>query len=124
MHILIGLLIGLAVTTALIILWTSGNLFACVFLSIPPGLGLLVIAMRDDPALPIYPTLCLGSLVVIWAPRYFLYRRSRRQSPPHGLEWPNVPMPRPPQLYITGVKPYVAKSGDDQGELGVTRYIG
>jgi hypothetical protein len=120
MHILIGLVMA----TALIIMWANGSLFACVLLSIPPGLGLLVIVMRDDPALPIYHAICFGSLAIIWAPRYFRFRRPMRRLQSHERGWPDVPMPRPPQLYVTGVKPYVAKSGNDQRLLGVTRYIG
>ena len=35
------ILIGLAVATVILILWARGSLFACVFLSIPTGLGAL-----------------------------------------------------------------------------------
>ena len=95
------ILIGMAVATVLIILWASGNLFACVFLSIPPALGLLIIAMRTDPALPIYPQLCFGSLAVIWTPR-FLHRRARNHRPQRRDAL--IPMPEaryvPPSLHV------------------------
>ena len=42
------ILIGLAVATVLIILWAQGSLFACVFLSIPTGLGALFF-ISDTP---------------------------------------------------------------------------
>ena len=83
MHILIGLFLGLIVGTILIIMWASGNLLACVFLSILPSLGLLVIAMRENPALPIYPQICLGALVIIWLPRSLMHisaSRSKRRK--------------------------------------------
>jgi hypothetical protein len=101
MHTLIGICLGLAVAAAFIILWASGNLFACVFLSIPPALGLLVIAMRDNPAMPIYPLICIGALVVIWTPRY-LHRRVRNHHPQRRDAL--IPMPEaryvPPSLHV------------------------
>ena len=63
------ILIGLAVATVLIILWAQGNLFACVFLSIPTGLGALFF-ISDTPVIGL---ICVLLLAGIWAPRY--YRR-------------------------------------------------
>jgi hypothetical protein len=105
---MIHILIGLAVATVLIILWASGNLFACVFLSIPPALGLLIIAMRTDPALPIYPQLCFGSLAVIWLPRFLMYRMSVQAMREREPRRPDIDIP---PLWFVGVDPYVPKSG-------------
>ena len=72
MHILIGL-IGLTVATVLIILWARASLFACVFLSIPTGLGLLVFAVQDErsPNHGLWTLVCALLLAGIWAPRFF-----------------------------------------------------
>lgn len=70
------ILIGLAVATVLIILWAQGNLFACVFLSIPTALGLLLFAVQDAARSPDHVTwafVCAALLAGIWAPRYWRY---------------------------------------------------
>ena len=71
---MIHILIGLAVATVLIILWASGNLFACVFLSIPAGLGLLIFTVQDARGSPnhwIWALACAALLAGIWVPRYY-----------------------------------------------------
>jgi hypothetical protein len=83
----IHILIGLAVATVLIILWASGNLFACVFLSIPPALGLLIFMLQDARGSPnhwVWALACAFSLAGIWAPR--LFRRPRVAGRPSGFE--------------------------------------
>ena len=67
------ILIGLAVATVIIILWARGNLFACVFLSIPIGLlMLLMIADTGDGLKALLSAMvCAGLLAVIWVPRYW-----------------------------------------------------
>jgi hypothetical protein len=70
MHILIGLLIA----TAVIILWAQGNLFACVFLSIPTAGAMLIFAFQDrtgSPNGPVWALVCAALLAGIWAPRYW-----------------------------------------------------
>ena len=70
------ILIGLAIAAVLIIMWSHGNLFACVFLSIPTGLGLLFF-ISDTPVIGL---ICVLLLAGIWAPRYYLGRRERTAS--------------------------------------------
>ena len=73
MHILIGL-IGLTIATVIIMLWSRGTLFACVFLSIPTGLGLLLFTVQDAARSPGHMTwalVCAVLLAGIWAPRLF-----------------------------------------------------
>ena len=81
MHILIGLLLGLAVASVIIILWAQGSLFACVFLSIPTGLGLLFF-ISDTPVIGL---ICVLLLAGIWAPRYYLGRRETCRHPLQDL---------------------------------------
>jgi hypothetical protein len=58
------ILIGLVVATVLVIGWACGNLFACVFLSLPT-IGLFVfLAMQNHPA----AAWCLAALGAIWVP--------------------------------------------------------
>jgi hypothetical protein len=81
MHILIGILIGMGVAATLIILWVQGNLFACVFLSIPPALGLLIFTLQDGTNSPNHvdwAIACLALLAVVWMPHYCLRRRLAR----------------------------------------------
>ena len=70
------ILIGLAVATVIIILWAQGSLFACVFLSIPTGLGALFF-FSDTPVIGL---ICALLLAGIWVPRYYLGRRERTAS--------------------------------------------
>ena len=83
MHILIGL-IGLVVATVIIIMWARGGLFACVFLSIPIGGGLLVFVLQvpsgGSPNAPIWALVCALLLAGIWAPRYFRQATADRQG--------------------------------------------
>ena len=77
-------IIGLVIATVLLIGWGAGNLFACVFLSIPVGLGMLVFILQTPSNLP-WALACMVVLVVIWAPRwhrrramaYPIYRQQR-----------------------------------------------
>ena len=100
------ILIGLAVATVIIILWAQGNLFACVFLSIPTGLGLLVFILQDErsPKHVDNALLCIVILLIIWAPRHTFNRI--RMSPPDrrpfwpakataAADWKPPPRPRP-----------------------------
>ena len=105
MHILLIAIIVMGLATILLIGWAQGQLFACVFLSIPPALGLLIIAMRTDPALPIYPQLCFGALAIIWTPRYLIRRSSIRPKRRKPTIHPNIHLT---PNYFAGVKPYVA----------------
>jgi hypothetical protein len=76
---MIHILIGMAVATVLIILWAQGSLFACVFLSIPPGVVLLLFIKetisRAPPGGPIWPIACVALLLGIWAPRSYRQQR-------------------------------------------------
>ena len=74
------ILIGLAVATVIIILWAQGSLFACVFLSIPTGLGALILAVQDELTAPnhvAHALFCALLLLVIWAPRFYRGTRIR-----------------------------------------------
>ena len=66
------ILIGMAVATVLIILWAQGSLFACVFLSIPTGLGLLFF-FSDTPVIGL---ICVLLLAGIWVPRFYWLHRA------------------------------------------------
>ena len=63
----------LAIATLLIIGWIYGGLFACVFLSIAPALGLIILALQQlpggSPSSPAWAVVCAILLVVIWTPR-------------------------------------------------------
>lgn len=80
MHILIGLVIA----TVLIILWLQGNLFACVFLTLPAagggvlGLLLAVIAnTMEDRNLGAWMIVAsAAALAAIWVPRQYLLHRN------------------------------------------------
>jgi len=78
-------LFGLAVATVLIIGWGYGNLFACVFLSIPVTLGLLVF-IAQTPASPGWALACGMLLAAIWAPRRMRLR---------AIAYPVYPPPPP-----------------------------
>ena len=83
MHILIGLLIAVAVAAAVIILWAQGNLFACVFLSIPTGLGLLIFTLQNDVTSPRHvgnALLCIVILVFVWLPHISIRQRNARNA--------------------------------------------
>jgi RsiW-degrading membrane proteinase PrsW (M82 family) len=82
MHILIGL-IGLTIATVIIMLWARGTLFACVFLSIPTTLVMLIFAFQDrtgSPNGPVWALVCAMLLAVIWAPRCFRLARADNQG--------------------------------------------
>ena len=85
-------LVGLTVATILIIGWGYGNLFACVFLTIPITLGLLVFAVKT-PAAPGWALTCMVLLAVIWLPR-----RMRLRAAAYPVYLP--PPPRYPPLKI------------------------
>jgi uncharacterized membrane protein (UPF0136 family) len=78
------ILFFLAVATVLIIWWFHGNLFACVFLSLPVGAAFFAgLAMLGDKDIPVaggvlLATVSASVLVGIWAPRYY---RGRRDLP-------------------------------------------
>jgi FtsH-binding integral membrane protein len=75
MHVLIGLVVGLAITTVLLIGWARGNLFACVFLSLPPTAYLLIVCLQQSGNVhnnfyPGWVLACVGLICVVWAPRH------------------------------------------------------
>ena len=70
------ILFFIAVAAVLVILWFRGNLFACVFASLPTaaaGAVGLIIAANDNPKACFWiffaTTITLG---IIWAPRLYL----------------------------------------------------
>jgi hypothetical protein len=68
------ILIGLVVATVLVIGWAAGNLFACVFLSLPTGaLGLYSLLFINTGAGFLGVLACAAVLCGIWAP--YGYRR-------------------------------------------------
>lgn len=74
MHILLIAIIVMGLATILLIGWAQGQLFACVFLSIPTGLAMLIFAMQEPVRSPdhvFWASVCFGLLVAIWAPRAF-----------------------------------------------------
>jgi hypothetical protein len=67
------ILIGLVVATVLAIGWACGNLFACVFLSLPVGLLAIIYGATSVDGSRTGPVvLCLSILVAIWLPRTFI----------------------------------------------------
>ena len=83
MHILLGVLIGLGVATALIIMWAQGNPIACVFLSIPTGLALLIFTFQDAARSPQHvdnALLCIVILVFVWLPHSSIRHRNARNA--------------------------------------------
>lgn len=80
---MIHILIFMAVATALIILWAGGNLFACVFLSLPPAVGgVLGVFMASAANTASDRTFGAWMLVasavalgIIWFPRQYLLHR-------------------------------------------------
>ena len=52
MHILLIAIIVMGLATILLIGWAQGQLFACVFLSIPTGLSMLIFAMQEPVRSP------------------------------------------------------------------------
>jgi hypothetical protein len=98
MHFLIGAMIGLAIATVLIIGWAAGNLFACVFLSIPTALAMLIFAIQS-PSNVGWTLACAGALCIIWTP-YMARRQAARPiyfqpSPP-----PPVRAARPGEFVV------------------------
>jgi hypothetical protein len=67
------ILIGLTVATLLVIGWIYGNLFVCVFLTLPLLLLFCLAAALNGPAAPYYLVGCPVLLFAIWAP--FVIRR-------------------------------------------------
>ena len=70
------ILFFMAIATVLIITWFTGNLFACVFLSLVPGVFLLLCVVElfagsMSGVTGIWAFACIGLLVAIWAPRHF-----------------------------------------------------
>ena len=83
MHILLGILIGLGATTALIIMWAQGNPIACVFLSIPTGLALLIFTLQNDATSPRHvgnALICIVILVFVWLPHISIRQRNARNA--------------------------------------------
>ena len=85
-------LICLVIATVLLIGWGAGNLFACVFLSIPVGLGMLIFILQT-PSNPPWALACMVALIVIWAPRW--HRR-------RAMTYPIYRQPRPPVDWAYG----------------------
>jgi hypothetical protein len=73
--ILIGLAV-LAVASLLVIGVGYGNLFVCVFLTLPiVAVGLIAAGSGNTLGTLVFPLVTFGMLIAIWAP--FLYRRHR-----------------------------------------------
>ena len=72
------ILIGLAIATVLVIGWWHGNLFVCVFATLPISMFMAaVLAGGPDPnhqSIVLF-MLSLGALVLVWLPRYLQRRR-------------------------------------------------
>lgn len=82
MHILIGLVVGLAVITLLIIGWLNGSLFASVFLSLPPAAYLMIACLQQSSGnnrfYPGWVLICVGTICIVWMPRYLWMRAHHR----------------------------------------------
>lgn len=72
------ILIGMAVTTVLIIGWAMGNLFCAVFLSLAPAAGALILLAQKTGPSP-WALACFALIAVIWAPRYLPRLPERRR---------------------------------------------
>ena len=80
------ILIGLVVATVLVIGWACGNLFACVFLSLPVGaLGLYSMLFINTGAGLAGVLACAAVLCGIWGPRYYQRHRMARWTK-RGME--------------------------------------
>jgi hypothetical protein len=63
------ILIGLVVATLAVLGWFYGSTFACVFLSIPTALFILLCCSADGPSAKQWALGGLLFLIVIWLPR-------------------------------------------------------
>lgn len=97
MHILIGLVIGLGVTTVLLIAWARGSLFASVFLSLLPAAYVLIACLQQisggNNFYPGWVLVCIGLIAVAWLPRYRLLRAMRGPAYPVYRAPPAPPLP-------------------------------
>lgn len=81
-----SILIGLGVATLLVIGWFVGSIFACVFLTLPVATATIVFAAQDTGPRIGWVLVCLGIMVVIWAPRALMqFADARERKAREGL---------------------------------------
>ena len=71
---MLHIIIGLVIATVLVMGWAGGNLFACVFLSLPVGLAAIICALQAKQDMWGAFVACLVILAVIWLPRHIRHR--------------------------------------------------
>ena len=67
------ILFGLAVATVLVIGWFAGNLFVCVFLSLPLG-AIAAVFLLQTPSNGLWALVFAALVAGVWMPRYLRIR--------------------------------------------------
>jgi hypothetical protein len=62
------ILIGLAIATVAVIGWLYGNLFVCVFLTLPVAALCVLSTTSNGPDASSWTVGCIVTLIIIWAP--------------------------------------------------------